>query len=65
MNLEPTPPLTPRAFLAACRDLVGDCWLVKLFKVSPRSLQRWVALRPYVDEASVRENYLEKLCWKN
>lgn len=46
--------------MSACRDLVGDCWMIKLFKVGPRSLQRWVALRPYVDEDSIRENYLEK-----
>ncbi len=54
------PPLNPRDFISTCRELVGDSYLIKLFNVSIRTLQRWVAKLPYVSEDSVRENYLEK-----
>lgn len=61
MQDETTRELTPREFISACRDLAGDTYLVKLFGVGPRSIQRWVAQRPYVDEDSVRENPVEKI----
>lgn len=54
------PPLNPRDFLSACQELVGDTYLIKLFNIGIRYLQRLIAKRPYVDEDSVRENYLEK-----
>ncbi|MBW2342475.1 MAG: hypothetical protein JRF53_00420 [Deltaproteobacteria bacterium] len=66
MDNKKTPPLTPRGFISAFRDLVGDTYLIKLFGLSPhknsgpRSLCRWTAKRPYVDEDSIRENWIEK-----
>ena len=59
-------PLSPREFISAFRDLVGDTYLIKLFRLSPRfdsgrrSLNRWTARLPYVDEDSIRENWIEK-----
>lgn len=61
-----TTPLTPREFISEFRDLVGDTYLVKLFNLSVhadsgrRSLNRWTAKLPYVDEDSIRENWIEK-----
>ena len=66
MDKKKTPPLTPREFISAFRDLVGDTYLIKLFNLSVynnngrRSLNRWTAKRPYVDEDSIRENWIEK-----
>lgn len=66
MENKKTPPLTPREFISAFRDLVGDTYLIKLFNLSVhnnngrRSLNRWTAKRPYVDEDSIRENWIEK-----
>jgi len=53
-------PITPRDFLTHSRDLLGDTWVVKLFSVGIRSLNRWTAKRPYVDEEGIRENPIEK-----
>lgn len=61
-----TTPLTPREFISEFRNLVGDTYLVKLFNLSVhagsgrRSLNRWTAKLPYVDEDSIRENWIEK-----
>jgi len=66
MEDKKTPPLTPHEFVSAFRDLVGDTYLIKLFNLSVhnkngrRSLNRWTAKRPYVDEDSIRENWIEK-----
>lgn len=66
MPTKTTDPLTPREFISAFRDLVGDTYLIKLFQLSPnadsgrRSLNRWTAKLPYVDEGSIRENWIEK-----
>lgn len=54
------PPLTPRQFLLAAREILGDSYFTRLFGVTLRTLQRWCAMKPYVDEDSVRDNYVEK-----
>ena len=59
-------PITPREFISSFRDMVGDAYLIKLFKLSThpesgrRSLNHWTAQLPYVDEDSIRENWIEK-----
>lgn len=61
MEDKKTPPLTPREFISAFRDLVGDTYLISVHnKNGRRSLNRWTANRPYVDEDSIRENWIEK-----
>lgn len=60
MKHKKTLPLTPREFISAARDLLGDTFLIKLFKVTRRSLDRWAANWRYVDEDSIRENWIEK-----
>ena len=52
--------MKPREFIDACRDLLGDTYLIKLFNVGQRTLQRWTAETPYVSEDRIRENWIEK-----
>ena len=52
--------MKPREFIDSCRDLLGDTYLIKLFNVGQRTLQRWTAETPYVSEDSIRENWIEK-----
>lgn len=59
-GMKKIPPANPRKWLAAVKDIFGDTYLTKLFKVSLRSLHRYIAQSPYVDEESVRANYIEK-----
>ena len=58
--MEKIPPANPRKWLAEVKDILGDTYLTKLLKVSPRSVYRYIAQTPYVDEENVRQNYLEK-----
>jgi len=60
MENKKTPPLEPREFISAARHLLTDTFFIKLFKVGPRSLNRWTAKWRYVDEDSIRENWIEK-----
>ncbi len=53
-------PFDSREYLSACRDLIGDTYLINLFKVQTRTLQRWTAKPGYVDEESIRQNPIEK-----
>lgn len=60
INMTSIPPANPRKWLSTVKDILGETYLLKLFKVSARSLQRYTALAPYVDEESIRGNYIEK-----
>ena len=55
-----TMPITSRECLSAAKDLVGKTWLIKLFSVGERTIERWLARPGYVDEDSIRENPMEK-----
>lgn len=53
-------PFAPRDWLSAIRDILGDPFILNLFRIDIRSFQRWTAKRPHASEDSIRENYLEK-----
>lgn len=55
-----TLPFAPRDWLSAVKDIFGDSYILKLFKIDMRTYHKWIAKAPYVSDESVRGNYIEK-----
>jgi len=55
-----TQPFSPRDFLSTVRDILGDSFVLNLFRVDIRAYQRWTAKKHHVAAESYRENYIEK-----
>jgi len=49
-----------RKYIAACRDAVGDSFLMEVFHVSLDMIRRYCAERGFVSEDYLRENPIEK-----
>ena len=59
-EIQNIPPLTARQFLKACSKIFGISFMLNFFKISERTFAMWRADKGYVDETSVRTNYIEK-----
>jgi hypothetical protein len=53
------PPAEPRPWLSTVCDILSVNYIATMFGVTIRTVQRWIAQRPYVSEESVRENPIE------